>query len=55
MTTNDAQGKRIEAGYKAALAACRTLGVSGGPNAAAKTASMSELRAAVRQHLLDGK
>lgn len=55
VTTNDAQGKRIEAGYKAALAACRTLGVSGGPNAAAKTASMSELKAAVRQYLLDGK
>ena len=54
-TTTDQQGRRIEAGFKSAIAACRTYGASGGPNAAARAASMTDLKAAVRRHLLDGK
>ncbi len=53
--TTDQQGRRIEAGFKSAVAACRTYGISGGPNAAARAASMSDLKATVRRHLLDGK
>jgi len=51
--TNDAGGKRIEAGYKQALAKCRTLGVSGGPNAAAKAKALADLKAYVQRHLLE--
>lgn len=51
----DASGKRNEEGYKKALAACRTSGVSGGPNPAAKAASMADLKAILKRHLLDGK
>ena len=51
--TNDAGGKRIEAGYKRALAKCRTLGVSGGPNAAAKAKALTDLKAYVQRHLLE--
>jgi dienelactone hydrolase len=54
-TTNDRQGRPIEAGRKAALAACRSKGVSGGPNAEAKAAAMNDLKEAVRRHLLGGK
>ena len=50
--TNDASGKRIEAGYKQALATCRTLGVSGGPNAAAKAKALDDLKVYVQRHLL---
>jgi dienelactone hydrolase len=50
--TNDKQGRRIEAGHASALASCRTFGVSGGPDAAAAKASMADLKAAVRRHLL---
>ena len=50
-TTNDAQGRRIELGFKTALANCMTRGVSGGPNVAAKSAAMEDLKAAVRRHL----
>jgi dienelactone hydrolase len=53
--TNDASGKRIEAGYKQALAKCRTLGVSGGPNEAAKAKAMADLKAYVQRHLLAEK
>lgn len=53
--TADKQGRRIEAGYRRALAACRTFGVSGGPNAAATAAVMADLKAAVRRHLLEGR
>ena len=53
--TNDASGKRIEAGYKQALAKCRTLGVSGGPNDAAKTKAMADLKTYVQRHLLAEK
>ena len=51
--TNDASGKRIEAAYKQALAKCRTLGVSGGPNEAAKTKAMADLKSYVQRHLLE--
>jgi dienelactone hydrolase len=54
-TTTDAKGQRNEAGLKQALATCRTLGVSGGPNAAAKTKAMAELKGYVQRHLLDGR
>jgi hypothetical protein len=55
LMTNDSAGKRIEAAYKQALARCRTLGVSGGPNAAAKAKSMTDLKSYVQRHLLEGK
>jgi dienelactone hydrolase len=53
ITTNDASGKRIEAGYKQALAKCMTHGVRGGPNAAAKAKAMAALKAYVQRHLLE--
>lgn len=52
--TTFAGGKRDDAGHAAALAACRTLGVEGGPDAAARSAAMADLKAAVKRHLLDG-
>ena len=54
-TTMDAKGQRNDASLKQALVACRTLGVSGGPNAAAKAKAMADLRGYVRQHLLERK
>ena len=51
--TNDASGKLIEAGQKEALAKCRTFGVSGGPNAAAKAKALADLKAYVQRHLLE--
>ena len=51
----DAKGQRNDAGLKQALSACRTLGVSGGPNAAAKTKAMADLKGYVQRHLLEGK
>lgn len=54
-TTMDGKGQRNDAGLKQALAACRTLGVSGGPNAAAKTKSMIDLKGYLQRHLLEGK
>ena len=54
-TTMDAKGQRNDAGLKQALSACRTLGVSGGPNAAAKTKAMGDLTDYVQRHLLEGK
>ena len=51
--TNDASGKLIEAGQKEALAKCRTFGVSGGPNAAAKAKALTDLKAYVQRHLLE--
>jgi len=53
LTTNNASGKPIEAAYKQALAKCRTYGVSGGPNPAAKTKAMTDLKAYVQRHLLE--
>jgi dienelactone hydrolase len=49
-----ANGRRVDAGMAAALAACRTQGVSGGPNPAAKAAAMNDVKAAVKRHLLPG-
>jgi dienelactone hydrolase len=54
-TTIGPGGRRIEEGFRRALAKCRTLGVSGGPNAAAKGASMAELKSAVRRHLIEAR
>ena len=53
LTTNDSKGRPIEATYRKALAACRTYGVSGGPNEAAKAKSMSTFRDYVRKHLIE--
>jgi dienelactone hydrolase len=55
VTTMDAKGKRDEEANKRALAACRTLGVSGGPDPEAKAKSMAALKSYVQRHLLDGK
>jgi dienelactone hydrolase len=55
LTTNDAQGRPIPAVYKRALAACRTYGVSGGPNEAAKTKAMAALKGYVQRHLVDAR
>jgi len=51
--TNDASGKLIKAGQKEALAKCRTFGVRGGPNAAAKAKALTDLKAYVQRHLLE--
>ncbi|HWE17934.1 MAG TPA: dienelactone hydrolase family protein [Hyphomicrobiaceae bacterium] len=54
-TTNDATGRRIDPAYGKALAACRTYGVSGGPNAEAKAKAMAALKGYVQRHLIEGK
>jgi dienelactone hydrolase len=51
--TNDTRGRRIEAGYRQALARCRTLGVEGGPDAEARAKAMSLLKSYVQRHLLE--
>jgi dienelactone hydrolase len=51
--TNDASGRRIEAGYRQALAKCRTHGVEGGPDADAKAKAMDLLKSYVQRHLLE--
>ena len=51
--TGDKGGVRNEAGIKQALAACMTLGIVGGSDPAAKAASIADLKAAVRKHLLE--
>jgi dienelactone hydrolase len=55
ITTMDSNGRPIEGAGKKAMAVCRTHGVSGGPNAAAKTKSMADLKSYVQRHLIDGK
>ena len=55
ITTVDAKGKSLEEANKKALAACRTLGVSGGPDPEAKAKAMAALKSYVQRHLLDGK
>jgi dienelactone hydrolase len=55
ITTNDSRGRRIEGAYRKALAKCRTYGVSGGPNAAARTQSMQALKTYVQRHLMEGQ
>lgn len=47
-------GKPIPGAQAQALAVCRTLGVSGGPNDAAARQSMEDLKGFVRRHLLGG-
>ncbi|HEU0158222.1 MAG TPA: hypothetical protein VFR00_02860, partial [Hyphomicrobiaceae bacterium] len=53
LVTHDSRGQRVEASYRRALAACRSHGVSGGPNAAARTQSMAALRSYLVKHLLE--
>jgi dienelactone hydrolase len=55
LTTNDSKGQRIENAYRKALAKCRTYGVSGGPNEAARAKSMQALKTYVQQHLIEGR
>ena len=52
--TVGAGGQPIQGGLSKALAACRALGVSGGPNDAAARQSMEDLKSYVRRHLLGG-
>ena len=52
--TISADGKPIAGAQANAFSACRTLGVSGGPNDAARTQSMEDLKTYVRRHLLGG-
>jgi dienelactone hydrolase len=47
-------GKPVPGAQAKALSDCRTLGVSGGPNDAARTQSMEDLKTYVRRHLLGG-
>jgi dienelactone hydrolase len=47
-------GRPIQGAYAKALAVCRTLGVSGGPNDAAARQSMEDLKGYVRRHLQGG-
>jgi dienelactone hydrolase len=53
ITTNDSKGQRIEHAYRRALAECRTSGVSGGPNEAARAQSMQALKTYVQRHLIE--
>jgi dienelactone hydrolase len=55
ITTVDAKGKPLEEANLKALAACRALGVSGGPDPEAKAKAMAALKSYVQRHLLDGK
>ena len=52
ITTIGADGKPIAGAISKALAACRTLGVSGGGNDAAAKQSMDDLKGYVRRYLL---
>jgi dienelactone hydrolase len=54
ITTIGTDGKPIPAAVSKALAACRTLGVSGGGNDAAAKQSMVDLKSYVRRYLLGG-
>ena len=47
-------GRPIQGALAKALAVCRTLGVSGGPNDAAARQSMEDLKSYVRRHLQGG-
>ena len=47
-------GRPVQGALSKALAVCRTLGVSGGPNDAAARQSMEDLKGYVRRHLLGG-
>jgi dienelactone hydrolase len=52
VTTIGTDGKLIAGAQAKAVAACRTLGVSGGANDAAAKQSMEDLKAQMRRHLL---
>ena len=54
VTTNGPDGRPIPGAAVKASAVCRTLGVSGGPQEAAATQSMEDLKSHVRRHLLGG-
>ena len=49
-----ADGRPVQGAMAKALTACKTLGVSGGPNDAAAWQSMDDLKGYVRRHLLGG-
>lgn len=53
LATNDASGKQIQPAYKQALAKCKTLGVRGGPDPAARSKAMTDLKTYVQRHLLE--
>lgn len=55
ITTTDNKGQRLEGPTRQAVEKCRTLGVSGGPQEAARTKSMDALKSYVKLHLVDGK
>jgi dienelactone hydrolase len=52
--TISADGKPIQGALSKALAVCKVLGTSGGPNEAAAKKSMDDLKGYVRRHLLGG-
>lgn len=54
VTTIGTDGRPIQGALAKAFAACRTLGVSGGPNDAAARQSMDDLKGYVRRHLQGG-
>ena len=54
-TVMDRAGTPMREAYEKALSACRTLGVSGGPDDAAKQQSLADLKSYVRRHLLEGR
>jgi dienelactone hydrolase len=54
-TVLDRNLAQIPDAYGKAMSACRTLGVSGGPDDAAKQQSLADLKSYVRRHLLEGR
>lgn len=54
VTTSGADGRPVQGAMAKALAACKTLGVSGGGNDAAAKQSMDALKGYVGRHLLGG-
>jgi dienelactone hydrolase len=54
-TVLDRNLAQIPDAYGKAMSACRTLGVSGGPDEAARQQSLADLKSYVRRHLLDGR
>lgn len=54
IVTFEVNGKPIPGALAQGMAACKTLGVSGGANDAAAKQSMEDLKGYVRRHLLGG-
>ena len=54
ITTVGSDGRIVQGAYAKAITACRKLGVSGGGQDAAATASMAALKSYVQRHLLGG-